>query len=112
MSLFDQRILVRHPSSVETDKWGQEKPVWQESTINGWYEVRTSSRGVSAGDLDAVNQISSGYWLYLEGNQHFTDQSEAFIDGDWHTVDGRAETQPGGHLVGSYRPIALKRTTG
>lgn len=107
MSLFDQRILVRHPNGTQTDRWGQEKPSWQESTINAWYEVRSSSEAV-----DAVNQITSGYWLYLEGNQHFTDKSEAFIDGDWHSVDGRAETQPGGQLVGSYRPIALKRTTG
>lgn len=107
MSLFDQEVLVRHPGGVVKDNWGQEKPVWKQTKVSGWYEVRSSSR-----DVEAINQITSGYWLYIDGTEHFTDQSQAFIGGDWHSVDGRAETQPGGDLVGSYRPIALKRTTG
>ena len=108
MSLFDQQITVRHPAEATRDPRGNDMAGWKDPVeVSGWYETRSSTR-----DVEARDQVTSGYWLYLQEDEHFTDQSQALINGRWHRVDGRAETQPGGILLGGYRPIALTDTTG
>jgi hypothetical protein len=72
-----------------------------------WWEPRTSGENTTAQE-----QVTSGYWLYLQLAAPLTAADAVVIDGREYQVVGEPGRQPGGFAIDGYQKAALERVTG
>lgn len=110
MTLFSHTVTVRDRTVVGQDEYGNDVYGWPERQgVAAWWEPRTSGE-----QTDARDQVTSGYWLYLEPDDPLTAASQVNLGGTgpWYEVDGEPGRQPGGAIVDGYVKAALKLVTG
>ena len=110
MSLFSETCTIRDWTVVGEDDYGND--VYEPSDrpdIPAWFEPRTSGE-----ETDARQQVTSGFWLWLEPGTQLAATAQVKLGGvdGWYEVDGEPGIQHGGELVGGFVRVALRRVTG
>lgn len=109
MSLFTETVVIRGRTVTGEDDYGNDVYGWVERTAAAWWEPRTSGE-----QTDAREQVTSGYWLYLDEGTALNASAQVKLGGvgDWYEVDGEPGRQPGGFVVDGYVRVALKEVAG
>lgn len=111
MSLFSEQVKVRVRSIVGRDDYGNDVYDHLElpEPLPAWWEPRTSGE-----DTNAREQITSGYWLFLEPDSTLDASAQVQLGGvgDWWEVDGEPGEQPGGFELEGYVQVALTKVSG
>lgn len=112
MSLFTEvaGLVYRGEPTGDFDEDGN--PVFAPSRtveVAAWWEPRESSENV-----EARQQVTSGYWLYLPEHTDLSavDAVEIPAGGPRYEVDGEPGRQPGGFIVEGFVKTAVERVTG
>ena len=112
MSLFTEvaGLVLRGGPTGDFDEDGN--PIFAPPTTvetPAWWEPRESGE-----DVEAKQQVTSGYWLYLPEHTDLSavDAVEIPFGGTLYEVDGEPGRQPGGFIVEGYVKTAVKRVTG
>lgn len=108
--LFTEQVtlILRGEATGDYDERG--RPIYgpdEEKPWPAWYEPRSSEEA-----LDARDQVTWGYWVYLEGNPPVDRFDRVKIGGITYEVDGEPGRQPGGFLIESYVQFACEIVTG
>lgn len=110
MTLFTEKVtlLLRGEATGEKDEFG--RPIHapdEEVSFPAWYEPRSSDES-----LDAREQVTWGYWVYLPLHAPVDRFDKVKIEGTRYKVEGEPGRQPGGFIVEGYIQFACGKDTG
>lgn len=110
MSLFTETVTLRFRGDA-TGEWDDlGNPIFGpdvDVSAPAWYEPRTSSEAV-----DAREQVTWGYTLYLPLDAPLSAVDSIVIAGTDYFVKGEPGRQPGGFIVEGYQIVTVEKESG
>lgn len=101
-------VLIRRGESPGDDGYGNALPgVPDREPWAAFWEPRESGEATTA-----QNQVTSGYWVALEGQPDLSAVDAIELDGLEYEIDGEPGRVPGGFTLPSFTKLAAKRVTG